>query len=162
MIVIDTSGFLSLTNADSIDPVLTQFDVHTTTTVSSELMNLAGSDETYGNAAQHILTRNTQFNAHPIDNILETSRIGPGEGSCLQLVEDMDAPFLVTDNHRALPELQNATDAQVVTPPIVLKALVYRRLITDEEALERITRIVDEEDWLAAPLYRGVEDLFTS
>lgn len=160
MIVVDTSGFLALAKADSIDPVLTQFDVHTTTTVSSELMQISGSDDTFSNAAQRILTRNTQFNAHPVDDFVETSRIGPGEGSCLKLVNDLDANFLVTDNHRALPELRNASDAEIVTPPVVLKALVYRQLITDEEARDRIARIVDTEDWLATPLYRRAENLF--
>jgi hypothetical protein len=62
--------------------------------------------------------------------------------------------FLVTDDFRALPELQELVDAEVALSPIVLRALVIRGVLSAEDANAAFDRIAAGRDWLETPLYR--------
>lgn len=56
----------------------------------------------------------------------ETSRVDAGEAGCVAAARNVDATFLVTDDYRALPELQGLVDPEVAVSPTVLRALVKR------------------------------------
>jgi predicted nucleic acid-binding protein len=162
MIVADASALISLATIDLLDAYLVEYDVHTTETVVEELEATADYDDTHGRGAQSVLERVDQIEVHSADANLETSRIDPGEASTVTLSNDLDADFLITDDLRALPELQALVDAQVAISPIVLKALVKRDVLEREAAMEHLERLAAERDWLGAPIYRRAKLLFES
>ena len=162
MIVADTSALISLATADVLTIVLDEFAVHTTETVMSELNDTAAYDDAAGTAATQGLEQQERLTVHTVDevNVPTTSRVDIGEGSCVVLVNRIDAGFLITDDLRALPELQQLCNANVAISPIVLKALVNRGVLTNEEAKDRVDQLAETRDWLGAPIYRRALDLF--
>lgn len=68
--------------------------------------------------------------------------------------------FLLTDDLRVLPELQNLTEVPVAISPIALKALVNTGVISVEAVATSADRMADERDWLGAPIYRQTKQLF--
>ncbi|WP_436912009.1 hypothetical protein [Halosimplex marinum] len=160
MIVADTSALVSLAAVDAFDTVSTEFDVHTTETVVGELEDTSEYDDRHGDAAQAVLDNRDDFETHEVAETLESSRIDRGEGSCALLTRRLDAEFLITDDLRALPELQTASDAEVVISPVVLKALVKREVMERERAREKVDRLAERRSWLGQPIYRRATDLF--
>lgn len=161
MIVADTSALISLTTAECLDLFLDEFNVHTTDQVIDELEETANYEDPHGEAATRILNQQDRLTVHTVEeDIPETSRIDQGEGSCVVLADQRSADFLVTDDLRALPELQQLTDAQVAISPIVLKALVNRDVLERKEAIERLENLAETRDWLGAPIYRRAKQLF--
>jgi len=61
---------------------------------------------------------------------------------------------LITDDLRALPELQTVVEAKVAISPILLKALVERNVIDEEEALEKLEEAAENRSWLKSTIYR--------
>jgi predicted nucleic acid-binding protein len=160
MLVADTSALVSVATADLLETVLAEFDVHTTERVVIELEETADYPDSHGNAANEVLNIQEALTVHTIDNHLESARIDEGEGSCAILANDLDAPYLLTDDLRALPELETATNAQVAISPLVLRALVKRGVLDDDEARQRLERLAEKRDWLGAPIYRHARQLF--
>lgn len=161
MIVTDTSALVSLGTADVLDLVLEEFDVHTTTLVVDELEEVADHDDVHADAASGVLERIDDVTVHDVEETsLMSSRIDAGEASCLALERDVEADFLLTDDLRALPELESVSRARVVIPPIVLTALVERDVITSGEATTRLDQLAESRDWLGAPIYRRARQLF--
>lgn len=161
MIVADTSALISLATGDVLDPVLNEFEIHTTETVLDELDATAEYDDNSGRAAQDVLDRRASLTVHATENPeIESSRVDDGEASCTALVRETDADFLVTDDLRALPELQALTDSRVAISPVVLKALVKRDVLGRDEATDRLDSIAETRDWLGAPIYGRARDLF--
>lgn len=160
MIVADTSALVSLATIDLLDTVLTEFDVHTTEIVVEELRDTREYDDTHGKGANTVLLALDKIETHQIEGSFTSSRIDPGEGSCARLASEIDAGFLITDDLRALPELQTITPAQVAISPIVLKALVKRDAIEKAKAREKLDDLAEQRDWLGAPIYRRAKDLF--
>ncbi len=160
MIVADTSALISLARIDQLETLLTEFDVHVTETVVDELAATSEYDDADGDAATAVLAARDQFTIHHIDDELTTSRIDPGEGTSALLTTEIDAAFLLTDDLRALPEIQTLADAQVAISPIVLKALVARDELTRKEARESVDQLATKRDWLGTPIYRRARGLF--
>lgn len=162
MIVADTSACISLTIGDVFDLVCEEYAVHTTTHVRDELCDTAEYDDVHGHAANEVLEGQVAFEIHDIDagELHTTSRIDGGEASCLVLTQSHDAAFLLTDDLRALPELQELTDAHVAISPVVLRALVTRDVLSTTEATARLEEIATSRDWLGAPIYRRAQQLF--
>lgn len=161
MLVADTSALISLAIADVFDPILAEYDVHTTTTVVEELEDTAAHDDIHGQAAGDVLTQIDHLTVHEVaDPAMSSTRIDAGEASCLALEGEIEADFLLTDDFRALPELQPVADAQVAISPIVLKALVTRGVLTRSEAVERLETLAASRDWLGVPIYRRATALF--
>jgi len=163
MIVADTSSLVSLASGDTLDLFLAEFDVHTTETVIRELEDTRQYDDLSGDAADTVLQHQDEFTVHQTeDREFQSSRIDAGEASCVLLAREFDADFLVTDDLRALPELQTLVDARVAISPIVLKGLVQRGVLEREAALDRLENLADTRDWLGAPIYRRARQLFDS
>lgn len=158
MIVADTSALISIASADLLNTFLTEFNVHTTETVLEELEDISEYNDRHGKAANHVLNHIDRITIHQrADETFQSSRIDQGEASCTLLTQEIDAKFLITDDLRALPELQNLTDAKVAISPIVLKALVKRDVLEQEQALAKLD---EQRDWLGAPIYRRAQGLF--
>ncbi|MFC6989628.1 hypothetical protein ACFQJD_14640 [Haloplanus sp. GCM10025708] len=160
MIVADTSSLISLASIDLLDTLLTEFDVHTTELVLEELAETSEYNDRHGEAAQIVLDQRDQITIHDIQGEFTSSRVDEGEGSCALLTKEKEAEFLITDDLRALPELQTVADAKVAISPIVLKALVQRDVLTVERAREKLDVLAENRDWLGAPIYRRAQDLF--
>lgn len=161
MIVVDTSPFISLSVGDVLDIVLDEYAVHTTQHIHDELLDTAAYDDIHGEAADAVLGSVASITVHQrTDPTIETSRIDTGEASCIELSNSENAAFLITDDLRALPELQALTDAQVAISPILLRALVTRDALAATDAEERLDQIARSRDWLGAPIYRRAEKLF--
>lgn len=161
MIVVDTSAFISLTAADTLDLFLQEFDTHTTQVVQQELKELASYSDTTADHAQTVLDQFSDVTVHEVETTsFQSSRIDEGEGSCVKLTQTLEADFFITDDLRALPELQALTETQVAISPIVLKALVKRGRLEQSEALNRLEKAAENRDWLEAPIYRRARQLF--
>ncbi len=160
MIVADTSALISIAAIDLLEPFLTVFDVHTTDLVIEELENTAAFDDRHGDAAQTVLEEVNMITTHETTGEVTSSRVDQGEGSCARLTLQIDAEFLITDDLRALPELQTIADATVAISPIVLKALVQRDILTQEDALGKLDDLAARRDWLESPIYRRAKNLF--
>lgn len=161
MIVADTSALISLTAAGALDLLLEEFESHTTGIVIEELEVLASYGDKTAGHAQQILDRKDRITVHEVEpREYQSSRVDEGEGSCVRLTRNTEADFLITDDLRALPELQTLTETRVAISPIVLKALVKRGVLTREEAIDRLENAAEQRDWLEAPIYRRARELF--
>ncbi|MFB6138644.1 MAG: hypothetical protein ABEJ42_09985 [Halobacteriaceae archaeon] len=161
MLVADTSALVMLAVADSLDLVLAEFDVHTTATVVDELRETADYEDENAAGAAAVLDERERLGVHEVDEPLHISaRVDEGEASCAALADSLDADFLLTDDLRALLELQALVDAQVAISPIVLRALVIRGELTLVTAPARVDDIAETRDWLGTPLYRRARGLF--
>ena len=161
MLVIDTSAFLSLAVGGALEPVLRAFDVVTTHAVHGELEATAEYEDRHGTAATAVLDAEDAVTVVETQSEeFETSRIDAGEASCVTVTRARGAPFLVTDDYRALPELQQLVDAEVVLSPIVLRALVKRGSWSETQAETAFETIAEKRDWLGAPIYRYARQLF--
>jgi predicted nucleic acid-binding protein len=161
MLVADTSALVSLASVDLLPTVLTEFDVHTTEAVMAELERTAEYDDPSGEAARRVLQQREHLIVHTVDDLgFESSRIDAGEGSCAVLAQEAAVGFLLTDDLRALPELQSLVAVRVAISPIVLKALVKRGSITQCEARMKLEEMANARDWLEAPIYRIAQQLF--
>lgn len=159
MIVADTSALVSIASIDLLGVFLTEFDVHTTETVVEELEDTAEYDDVHGTAAADVLDDLEEIDIHQVDQAFTSSRTDEGEGGCAILTRETGAEFLITDDLRALPELQTVADAQVAISPLVLKALVKRGDLERGEAREKLDDLAAQRDWLGAPIYRRAKDL---
>lgn len=160
MIVADTSALISIAAINLLDTFLTEFDIHTTETVMDELEATSEYEDNHARAASTVLEARDRITTHQVNRELTSSRVDSGEGGCALLTEELEADFLITDDLRALPELQTIADAQVAISPIVLKAFVQREQLDREDALEKLDTLAEERDWLDAPIYRRAKNLF--
>lgn len=161
MLVVDTSAFVSLAMGGVLQTVATEFTVVTTETVVAELEETSGFDDRHGRAATSALELRAEFEILDVTpHEHRSSRIDDGEASCVAAVNETDASFLVTDDFRALPELEPLVDAEVALSPVVLLALVRRGVLARSTARDRVDRMADERAWLGTSLYRYAQELF--
>jgi predicted nucleic acid-binding protein len=161
MIVVDTSAFVSLAVGDVIETVIAEFEVVTTQAVWAELEATAEYDDVHGQGAAEVVSLQDRVTVLDVDGAAYvTSRIDAGEASCVAAVDETEAAFLITDDYRALPELQVLVEAEVALSPIVLRALVKRGVLTEEEARGAVDVIAEQRDWLGAPINRYARQLF--
>jgi len=161
MIVADTSALITIASVDLLDTFLSEFDVHTTETVLKELEATSEYEDRHGKAAQTVLDQTHRIEIHSTENTgLQSSRIDHGEATTIELANRLAADFLITDDLRALPELQTAVVAKVAISPIILKALVKRDVLNKKEALAKLEQAAENRDWLSSPIYRRAKSLF--
>ena len=161
MMILDTSALITIASINLLDPVLTEYDVHTTETVIEELNETAEYEDVHGEAAQTVLDQLDRIEVHKTTGqCFQSSRIDNGEGSTVTLANKKQAEFLITDDLRALPELQVVADSTVVISPILLKALVKQDILEQEDAMEKLEEAAENRDWLESPIYRKAKNLF--
>lgn len=161
MIVADSSAFISLVSAEALGLILEEFEIHTTEIVIRELEETSEYDDVHGEAAEEVLKNLGQIEVHETrDQKFQSSRIDEGEGSCVILSQQKNADFLITDDIKALPELQTLSNTKVAISPVILKALVKREIINNLEAQEKLEKAAENREWLESPIYRKAKNLF--
>ncbi|SHH68263.1 hypothetical protein [Halobaculum gomorrense] len=161
MLVIDASAFISLGVGNVLDTLVDEFDICMTEVVLDELAETATYADRHGDAADTALEARDTFDIFSVSGSpVTTSRVDVGEASCVALTRSLDADFLLTNDYRALPELQAITECEVAVSPIVLRALVSRDVLTEAEARETFETAANGRDWLEAPIYRHAQRLF--
>ncbi|MFB1065845.1 hypothetical protein [Natrinema sp. H-ect4] len=161
MIVADTSALITVASIDLLDTLVSDFDIHTTETVLEELKATSEYEDRHAKAAQTVLAQTHRINIHNTENTdLQSSRIDEGEATTIELTNQLESDFLITDDLRALPELQPVVEARVAISPIILKAFVKRDVLDEKEALEKLEEAAKNRDWLESPIYRRARNLF--
>jgi predicted nucleic acid-binding protein len=154
--VADTSALVSLASASLLSLVLSEFDVVVTDIVVGELDAMSTFDDDHGRAATLVLENIDSMrvlNASDYQRFM-TSRIDSGEASCLEIIDGGGCDYLLTDDFRALGEIEKQIGDAVVLSPIILKVLVMRGIIGKGEALAKLGEIARKRDWLGRPLYQ--------
>jgi len=160
VIVADTAALISLASVETLGLVLEEYEVHTTGTVVQELEDTSEYDDAHAVAATRVLDQLEDLTVQTVTTDFESSRIDSGEASVVKLATEVGADFLLTDDLRALPELESLTDAQVAICPFVLRALVTRDVLAEETARDRLDQLAETRGWLGAPIYRRAQQLF--
>jgi predicted nucleic acid-binding protein len=154
--VADTSALVSLASVSLLPLVLSEFDVVVTDIVIGELKAMSTFDDAHGRAATEVLAKIDSIevvNASDYQRFM-TSRIDSGEASCLEIIDGGKCDYLLTDDFRALGEIEKQIGDAVVLSPIILKVLVMRGTIGKSEALAKLGEIARKRDWLGRPIYR--------
>lgn len=160
MLVADTSALVSLGSVAVLDTLGGEYDIHTTETVVAELEATADYDDSHASAATAVLEQRTTLSIHTVEEPLTSSRIDAGEGSCAVLADTIGAEFLLTDDLRAVPELEQAVEASIAISPIVLRGLVERGVLDRETAVDHVETLAERRSWLGTPIYRRAKALF--
>jgi len=161
MIVADTSALITIAGVELLEAVLAEFDVHTTETVIHELEDTSAYEDRHGMAAQTVLDQQQHLTVHETDAAtISSSRVDAGEATTIELTNTADVAFLITDDLRALPELQTLVRAEVAISPLLLKALVTRGIIDEQAAIAKLDEVAANWDWFDAPIYRRAKTLF--
>ena len=152
----DTSAPVSLASASLLSLVLSEFDVVVTGIVLGEHRAMSAFDDAHGRAATEVLEKIDSMrvvNASDYQRFM-TSRIDSGEASCLEIIDGGGCDYLLTDDFRALGEIEKQIGDALVLSPIILKVLVIRGAIGKNEALAKLGEIARKRDWLGRPIYR--------
>lgn len=67
---------------------------------------------------------------------------------------EREQDYLLTDDFRALGEIEKLIGENVVLSPIILKVLVIRGRIDTHQALTKLDEMAEKRDWLGRPIYR--------
>jgi len=152
----------SLASVSLLSLVLSEFIVVVSDVVVRELKEMSTYADTYGNAANEVLRNIDRIKVKKASNYqrFKTSRIDAGEASCMEIIESGEQDYLLTDDFRALGEIEKQIGEKVVLSPIILKVLVIRGIIDKSEALAKLNEMAEKRDWLGRPIYRYAKKYF--
>jgi len=161
-LVADASALVSLASVSLLSLVLNEFDVVVSDVVVRELKEMSTYANSHGNAANEVLRNIDRIKEKKASNYqrFKTSRIDAGEASCLELIESGEQDYLLTDDFRALGEIEKQIGEMVVLSPIILKVLALRGIIDKRQALTKLDEMAEKRDWLGRPIYRYAKKYF--
>ncbi|KXB04622.1 hypothetical protein AKJ49_01895 [candidate division MSBL1 archaeon SCGC-AAA382A03] len=161
MIVADTSALISLAFGTALNLFLNEFEVAITETVVDELEELSRGEDSVAKISKQVLLAKDSIKVYRVKKgELVSSRVDKGEGSCVLLARKLEADFLITDDLRALPELEKMIGgSEVAISPIVLRALINRGVLNRKQALEKLEQMSKKRDWLHRPIYKKARNL---
>ena len=161
-LVADASALVSLASVSLLSLVLSEFIVVVSDVVVRELKEMSTYADTYGNAANEVLRNIDRIKVKKASNYqrFKTSRIDAGEASCMEIIESGEQDYLLTDDFRALGEIEKQIGEKVVLSPIILKVLVIKGIIDKSEALAKLNEMAEKRDWLGRPIYRYAKKYF--
>lgn len=163
--VIDTSALVSLGISRVFDELTKRLELHTSEIVVEELDEMTTYDDTFAEAAGRALSETQEarnIEVHPVDSRERRlhPRLDRGESSCINVLKQLNADYLVTDDHRASGALEDYVGEKIVFSPILLKALTIKGIITDSEAVEELRAIAEDRNWYDSPLFEYGLNLF--
>lgn len=161
-LVADASALVSLASVSLLSLVLNEFDVVVSDVVVRELKEMCTYANSHGNAANEVLRNIDRIKEKKASNYqrFKTSRIDAGEASCLELIESGEQDYLLTDDFRALGEIEKQIGEMVVLSPIILKVLALRGIIDKRQALTKLDEMAERRDWFGRPIYRYAKKYF--
>jgi predicted nucleic acid-binding protein len=161
-LVADASALVSLASVSLLSSVLSEFSVVVSDVVVRELKEMSTYADTHGNAASEVLRNIDRTEVKETSNYqrFKTSRIDAGEASCLEIIERGEQDYLLTDDFRALGEIEKQIGERVVLSPIILKVMVIRGIIDKRQALTKLDEMAEKRDWLGRPIYRYARKYF--
>lgn len=151
-LVADTSGLLSLAatpaaRQTAFPLVLDGYDVAVPEEVVGELEATAEYEDEHATAAHAVLDERSAFEVVPVD-LDPVFPLDDGENAAIQLAENVGASFLYCDEYNRLALIHaSLSDPQLVTTPRVLKALVVRGKLSNQEAKELLCGISRVRSW---------------
>lgn len=161
MIIADTSALISLASGSVLNLFFDEFEVVITETVLGELEELSQESDWTAENAKQVYRSKKSLKVYEISGEKPvSSRVDEGEASCALLAQELEADFLITDDLRALPEIEKMVGKdRVAISPIVLRALVKRNVLDKKQALEKLKKMGKRRDWLHRPIYRKAREL---
>ncbi len=161
-LVADASALVSLASVSLLPLVLNEFNVVVSDVVAQELREMSTYADLYGTAANEVLMNIDRIQVKKTLNYqrFKTSRIDAGEASCMEIIESREQDYLLTDDFRALGEIEKLIGDRVVLSPIILKVLVIRGRIDKHQALTKLDEMAEKRDWLGRPIYKYAKSYF--
>ncbi|MCK4399249.1 MAG: hypothetical protein KAV25_09695 [Methanophagales archaeon] len=161
-LVADASALVSLASVSLLSLFLSEFNVVVSDVVVRELKEMSTYADTTANAASEVLRNIDRIEVKEASNYhrFKTSRIDAGEASCLEIIESGEQDYLLTDDFRALGEIEKQIGERVVLSPIILKVMVIRGIIDKRQALTKLDEMAEKRDWLGRPIYRYARKYF--
>ncbi len=161
-LVADASALVSLASVSLLPLVLNEFNVVVSDVVAQELREMSTYADLYGTAANEVLMNIDRIQVKKTLNYqrFKTSRIDAGEASCMEIIESREQDYLLTDDFRALGEIEKLIGDRVVLSPIILKVLVIRGRIDKHQALTKLDEMAEKRDWLGRPIYKYAKRYF--
>lgn len=163
MIVTDASGLAALGALDVLPAVLDRYQVLTTQAAISWIESAAGRHGSVGEGARSASAVEGRLDvAAPDRDPVVTSRLDEAAGSCVSLAAERDAPFVLTGDVQSLHEIRRLVPGAVLTPPVVLAALVRLGAIPNQDARFRLETLAGGRRGLGAELWGRSASLLES
>ncbi len=163
--VIDTSALVSLGLSEVFTEITGRLDLHITSIVVEELEEMAERQDDFADSPTTALKEIDEVQNIQLHELTSTEKrlhraLDPGESSCIDLVNELNGDYLVTDDHRASSALEDYLGPKIVFSPILLKALTTKNIITERKAVEELHTIAQGRNWFDSPLYTYALELF--
>jgi predicted nucleic acid-binding protein len=150
VLVADTSALVSLGIADDGRPVqlvFQEYDIRVPSEVVEELENVSDHDDTHGAAAKRVLDRIVDEHVSEIDSLPDYP-LDDGETAAITLANDSKAAVFLCDEYRELSTVHALlSDSRLVTTPKLIEAFTLRGILSEDEAGDILTELVDERSW---------------
>ncbi len=161
-IVVDTSALISLAHGGIIDLILNEFKVVVSDIVLLELKETSKFNDEDGKAASKVLEGAGSMEVRDVlkrgIHEIVTSRMDEGEASCVLLAKEEDIEALISDDFRAMHQLQYFSQKygfDLGLGAALIQALVFRGKLDKSQALNILERIAFKRGWIGRPIYRA-------
>jgi len=144
-----------------LDLILKEFQIVVSDLVIEELKKTSKYQDEDGKAAKKVLEKADLLEIRGVDPEaipkLLTSQLDEGEASCVILAQAKDIPALISDDFKAMHQLQyyaRKYKFDLGLGAVLIHALVMRGALSKAEALKSVERIAAKRDWIGRPIYR--------
>jgi predicted nucleic acid-binding protein len=150
VLVGDTSALVSLGIADDGRPVqlvFQEYDIRVPREVVKELEDIADHDDTHAAAARSVLDQILDEHVYEID-APSNYPLDDGETAAIALANDSNATVFLCDEYRELSTVHALlSDARLVTTPKLIEVFTLRGILSEDDASDILTELVDERSW---------------
>lgn len=163
--IVDTSAFVSLGVGDYLKEVVSRLECHTTETVQDELLETTKHQDEFARAAESVLeeieSNTVSIKEVNFDSSAFHNRIHRGEASCIVLGNQMDAQYLLADDHKARHRIEDCFNHELIHSPYIIGALYRKEIISRREALTQFLKMTEKRNWMdSALLTYGADIIF--
>jgi len=167
-IAVDTASLISLVHGGILDLVLSGFKVIVSNIIMEELERVAKFKDSDGRAAKRVLSKKDELEIQEVakNELSEflSTRINPGEASCIVIAKKKEVKVLISDDFKAMAELEYYSkryNFKVGLCSALIKTLMLRKKLKRDEARKIFEKIGNRRNWIGKPIYEyGKERLF--
>lgn len=168
-IAVDTAALISLVHGGILDLVLSQFKVIVSNVIMEELERVTKFKDSDGRAAKKVLKKKDkleiqQVTKNELSEFLST-RVNPGEASCIVIAKKKDVKVLISDDFKAMAELEyhsKTHNFKVGLCAALIRTLMLRKKLKKDEARKIFEKIGNRRNWIGRPIYEYGKKLFRS